>query len=147
MAGITRLARIIVPLNVVVLFSQASGIVVFVAVNTTERLEIAGCGMALGTLVPLSLVFTAENWEIGLVVLGKGGGLPSGVGGVAEDTISRKTRRLVVRVSSCLVVILVASKAIVRCIRKITADVALGTVVYQVTSCQREKGMAKTTGS
>ena len=79
MAGIASLARITVARHLVVFAGQVAGVVVLVAVNATERLEIPRRRVAVGAFVPFPVVFSAENGEVQLVVLRevRGGSAPS----------------------------------------------------------------------
>lgn len=79
------------------LIRQLPGVVVFMAIHATECLEIPSGSMAIGTLVPFPFVFTTKNGEIGLVVLCKCRGIPSGFSCMADFAVGREVARFVVR--------------------------------------------------
>lgn len=57
MTLVTGLAVELVAGHVVVFFGEFVGVVMFVAIDTAEGFEIAGGGVALGTICPLAFVF------------------------------------------------------------------------------------------
>ena len=69
MAVITSIAFIYISRNLVMLIRQLLSVIVFVAIDTAEYLEIAGSGMAFGAVVPFSSVFPAVNGEIHYIVV------------------------------------------------------------------------------
>ena len=109
--------------------SQASRTVVRIAIDTGVlivgfRVEVAGdagkfriigrVGMAIDTLIPLSLVGAAVNREIGGIVLQVGGRCPIRIGGVALRAILREIGQRVVRNQRGFKVIFVAGYTIGR---------------------------------
>lgn len=85
------------------------GIVVLMAINTTERSEITGYGMTLDALIPFILVFSAVYREILLIVV-KSGRRP-GAGGMTFLAGGWVTFRKVVRVIRRIVIRRMASEA------------------------------------
>ena len=67
-------------------FCHFLGIVVFMAVDTTEEFVIPCLQMTIGAIIPLPFVFTRINREIG-VMDGKTGWFPIGSEGVTQLTI------------------------------------------------------------
>ena len=68
------------------LFGQVIGVVVFVAIDATEALEISAY-VAVGAEVPLALVLSAEDGAERVVVIEELGGAPPGVGDVANHAL------------------------------------------------------------
>ena len=64
---------------ITVFISQISGIIVMVAISTTERLVIIWSRVTFVTLAPGAIMSSAENGEIQGVMLGKVSGTPAGV--------------------------------------------------------------------
>lgn len=141
MAGIASLARIAVARNFIVFTSQVAGVVVLVAVNATERLEISCRRVAVVAFVPFAVMFSAENGEVRLVVLREIRGGPAGVGVVADRAVGREASRLVVGAGRRLKIVLVAGEAIGRCVHKVPTNVAAVAVVNLVAFCQWEKAV------
>lgn len=141
MAGIASLARIAVARYLVVLIGQVAGVVVLVAVNATERLEIPSRRVAVGAFVPFAVVFSAENGEVQLVVLREVRCGPAGVGVMADGTVVREATRLVVGAGRRLKIVQMTSDAIGRCVREVPADVAAVTVLNLVALGQWKKAV------
>ena len=138
-AGITCLARIAVPRNLVVFVGKVVGIVVLVAVNATEGHKIPRRGMALVAFVPLVFVLATENGEVQIVVLVKIICFPAGGSAMADTAVGGEARSLVVGVARVLKIGLVAGETVRRGILKNPSGVAGCTIVYFMAFCQREK--------
>lgn len=139
MTGITSLTIVTIPRNLIVLIGQISGIIVLVAIYTTEQGEIPRCGMAIRAFIPFSFVFATENRKIGLVVLGKFRCIPARVGRMANFAVGREIARFVVGAGGCLKICLVAGKTFGRRIHKIPANMTLGAIVDLMPAGQGEK--------
>ncbi len=111
------------------LIRQIAGIVVLMAIRTTEGFKIAGGGVAIHTLIPFPFVVSTKNRKIRLVVLGKIFRIPAGIGCMTGFTVGGEITRLMVRTSSSPEIRFVTGKTIRRSIDKISSNMAARTII------------------
>lgn len=63
MAGITGTALVNEIVNIVMFIGQFGLVVMFVAINAAEYVEVIGVDMTISTVIPCSLVVTGKNRE------------------------------------------------------------------------------------
>ena len=102
MAFVASIAVVGVAVHTIVVVVDAGLVAVLMAIDATELTEVIGVRMAIGTRVPLTIVRTAVDAEVHLVVV-EGGGVPSR-GTVAFSTVRRELRSTVVRVVRSIIV-------------------------------------------
>ena len=103
-------------------------VIVFVAVNTTKRHEIARNCVAFITSSPFILVFSTVNREIHVVVI-KRRRYP-GIFIMATLTISREACKQVIGIICTVIIGFVATEAFRRCVDIVSTDVAVYTLWY-----------------
>lgn len=111
MAGIAGSAQEYIAIDISMVTSQFALIVVLVTVYAAEQAVVAWGGMAVRTSIPFTAVVAAVDWKKLLIVVNKSGWTPARGCGVAECTVSRKSRCLMIRVLRCLVVCQVTGNA------------------------------------
>lgn len=119
--------------------SKFIGIVVLMAVNAAEGLEIALGSMAFRTIIPGSLVFSAEDGEIQGIVLGKITGIPAGLGGMACLAICWEITGFMIRTCSSPEIGFVTGETIRRGVGKIPTYMTAIAIIDQMPPCQRKK--------
>ena len=121
------------------LVGQSIGVAVFVAIDATKEREIARCGVALRTGIPLIAVLARIDREIVIVVVGERCGHPAIVVVVAKRTIGREAELLVVGVGSVVVVVQVTAGTFGREPLVGAVGVAFGTTQAAVPAVQRKE--------
>lgn len=104
MAGIASGTLEYITIDIPVITRKLTLVVVLMAIDTAKETVVAGRSMAVRTGIPLTAVVAAVDGEKLFVVVDKSGRAPTRRGRVAECTISRKTRGLVIGVLCCLIV-------------------------------------------
>jgi hypothetical protein len=138
MAVVTGGADILVVVDSLVVAVSIT-LIVLMAEYALERCEIGGDNMAVGALIPPSLVSTGIDWEV-LTVMVPISRLP-GTGGVTRFAGCGEQRCRMARISGSLVIALVTGVALRRS-PGITAGVTIETLESQVRAGQGKSCLA-----
>ena len=141
MTRITGRAGKAVATYIIVLVRQAVRIVVLMAVDAAKGLEIARRSVAFRALIPFALVFSTEDGEIQLIVLGKIARIPARFDGMASLAIGWEIARLMVWTCSSPKIGFVTGKTVRRRVGKIPAYMTPIAIVDQMPARQRKKQM------
>lgn len=125
MAIVTCQAVVTIPRHAIMLIVHVC-LVVFMAINATEDRIISRIGVAIGTGIPFSVMFSRVYGKILLIVVERRG-YPD-ILGMAQFAIGRKLQGQVRGIVSLVIIGFMAPKAGIGCSR-IISPVARGTVI------------------
>lgn len=146
MAGITRRTGIAVAAYIAVFICQFSGIIVFMAIHTTEGLKIARNRVTFYTLIPSVLVFPTENRKIPVIMLGKITRIPAWQGSMTSLTIGGELTALVIRLGGSQIIRFMTGHTGFGGVAKITAHVTPAAIIDHMPAGEREKQMVGSAG-